>query len=103
MVLDHERLYNELRTRMADKGTATVVRLQKSGGVVTRPNDFRFAERSRQIRKYFYGVTTSKLFTYGNLWKLCVCVAWERMDFMNQLSLCTSCYQPHRKGRPNCV
>ena len=34
--------------------------------VVTRSNEFRFAERSRQIRKYFYGVTT-RMFAKGGL------------------------------------
>ena len=34
MVLDHERLYNELRTWLAtERPSAVVVRLAKSGGV----------------------------------------------------------------------
>lgn len=62
LVVDHERLYNELRAwAKTQRPTTTVLRLAKSGGVVTRTAEFRFAERSRQIRKYFYGVTTSML------------------------------------------
>jgi polyribonucleotide 5'-hydroxyl-kinase len=62
LVVDHERLFNELKAwaKARPNTNTTVLRVAKSGGVVTRTQEFRFAERSRQIRKYFYGVTTKK-------------------------------------------
>lgn len=52
LVLDNERLYSDLQHAHKD---IEVVKLQKSGGVVTRPQDFRRETRSRKIRAYFYG------------------------------------------------
>jgi hypothetical protein len=52
LVLDQERLYNDLAQSLRD---IKVVKLPKSGGVVTRQPDFRRDARKNRIRDYFYG------------------------------------------------
>ena len=54
VVLDNERLYNDL-AKVLTSHTVEVVKLPKSGGVVTRPPDFRRNTRKDIIRQYFYG------------------------------------------------
>ena len=53
IALGHERLYADLKadTRLA----CTVVKLARSGGVVSRTAAMRTAARNRSIRDYFYG------------------------------------------------
>lgn len=53
LVLDQERLYNELVRDMPV--FVKVVLLPKSGGVVERSNKFRLEGREARIREYFYG------------------------------------------------
>eukprot|EP00052_Salpingoeca_macrocollata_P017375 m.141249 g.141249 ORF g.141249 m.141249 type:complete len:418 (-) comp20372_c0_seq2:466-1719(-) len=62
VVLDSERLYNELKKDMA---TAThrhdVVALRKSGGVVVRDDAFRTQMQNNLIHTYFYGTASDRL------------------------------------------
>jgi len=53
VVLDQERLYNELSRDMPS--FVKVVFLPKSGGVVERNTNFRQESRDNRIREYFYG------------------------------------------------
>ncbi|XP_038044313.1 polyribonucleotide 5'-hydroxyl-kinase Clp1-like [Patiria miniata] len=53
VVLDQERLYNELVRDMPS--FVKVVLQQKSGGVVERTRAFRSTARDSRIREYFYG------------------------------------------------
>eukprot|EP00276_Gloeochaete_wittrockiana_P014102 CAMPEP_0184333008 /NCGR_PEP_ID=MMETSP1089-20130417/2094_1 /TAXON_ID=38269 ORGANISM="Gloeochaete wittrockiana, Strain SAG46.84" /NCGR_SAMPLE_ID=MMETSP1089 /ASSEMBLY_ACC=CAM_ASM_000445 /LENGTH=431 /DNA_ID=CAMNT_0026656627 /DNA_START=221 /DNA_END=1516 /DNA_ORIENTATION=+ len=55
LVLGHERLYVDLTNEVQGKKTS-VVKLAKSGGVVTRDPTFRRKSRMDRIREYFYGV-----------------------------------------------
>ncbi|KAJ3358000.1 hypothetical protein HDU83_000057 [Entophlyctis luteolus] len=55
LVLGHERLYADLSRRLKDGKEITVLKLAKSGGVVTRDKAFRRAIQSMKIREYFYG------------------------------------------------
>ncbi|XP_057707139.1 polyribonucleotide 5'-hydroxyl-kinase Clp1 [Corythoichthys intestinalis] len=53
LVLDHERLYNELKRDLPH--FVRVVLLPKSGGVVERSKECRREVRDEKIREYFYG------------------------------------------------
>lgn len=53
LVLDQERLYNELTREMPD--FVKVVFVPKSGGVVVRSKQYRTEARDARIREYFYG------------------------------------------------
>lgn len=57
LVLDQERLYNEL-LRDVD-ASVRVVFLPKSGGVVERSSQLRAESRDLRIRQYFYGSSSS--------------------------------------------
>lgn len=56
LVLDQERLYNELVRDMPN--FVKVVLLPKSGGVVERPLHCRIEARDARVREYFYGLRT---------------------------------------------
>ncbi|XP_043471503.1 protein CLP1 homolog [Leptopilina heterotoma] len=56
LVLDQERLYNELKDDMPD--FVKVVHLPKSGGVVERGQSQRAETRDAAVREYFYGLRT---------------------------------------------
>ncbi|KAJ2944645.1 hypothetical protein O0L34_g4001 [Tuta absoluta] len=56
LVLDNERLYNELKRDMPK--FVKVVYLPKSGGVVERSSSQRSESRDARIREYFYGKRT---------------------------------------------
>eukprot|EP01137_Pigoraptor_chileana_P035360 Opistho-2@29241 len=58
LVLDNERLFNELQNHVRRAGAATqVLRLAKSAGVVVHSVDYRRVSRNRRVREYFYGPT----------------------------------------------
>lgn len=63
LVLDQERLYNEL-LRDVDS-SVNVVFLPKSGGVVERTNTVRGEARDNRIREYFYGGPKSPLYPHS--------------------------------------
>lgn len=54
LVLDQERLYNELESKLP-QNFVKVVFVPKSGGVVVRNKQFRSEARDGRIREYFYG------------------------------------------------
>ncbi|EDO49377.1 predicted protein [Nematostella vectensis] len=53
VVLDQERLYNDLKNQFGDK--VQIVHLPKSGGVVVRSRETRRKVRDERLRSYFYG------------------------------------------------
>lgn len=62
LVMGHDRLYSMLKShfskQQASQATTTnvkVIKLPRSGGVVSRDNDFRQRLRSISIRRYFHG------------------------------------------------
>ena len=58
LVMDQERLYNDLQGDVAKQGRPIqVIKLNKSGGVVTRDTDYRRRSRMDKIKEYFYGPT----------------------------------------------
>lgn len=63
LVLDQERLYNEL---VRDMPTfVKVVFLPKSGGVVERSQSARAETRDQRIREYFYGTPKNSLYPHS--------------------------------------
>lgn len=57
LVLGQEKLCSLLRDVLKGEPKVDVVKLQRSGGVVSRPVKFRQKSRSNRIREYFYGLT----------------------------------------------
>ncbi|KAB2613925.1 CLP1-like protein [Pyrus ussuriensis x Pyrus communis] len=56
LVLGQEKLWSMIRNVVKNKPGVDVVKLQKSGGVVSRNAKFRQKSRSHRIREYFYGL-----------------------------------------------
>ncbi|KAA8548315.1 hypothetical protein F0562_004744 [Nyssa sinensis] len=56
LVLGQEKLYSLLKDVLKNKPRVDVVKLQKSGGVVSRNAKVRQKARSYRIREYFYGL-----------------------------------------------
>jgi polyribonucleotide 5'-hydroxyl-kinase len=61
LVVGHDRLYSQLSTSCRSRQTAAgqqvqVVKLPKSGGVVTRDSSYRKTSREKSIHAYFYGL-----------------------------------------------
>jgi polyribonucleotide 5'-hydroxyl-kinase len=63
LVLDQERLYNELVRDMPN--FVKVVFLQKSGGVVERSKSVRSEARDQRIREYFYGTPKNSMYPHS--------------------------------------
>ncbi|XP_044505948.1 protein CLP1 homolog [Mangifera indica] len=59
LVLGQEKLFSMLRNILRKKPDVDVVKLQKSGGVVSRNAKIRQKDRSCRIREYFYGLTNN--------------------------------------------
>ncbi|KVH92731.1 Pre-mRNA cleavage complex II Clp1, partial [Cynara cardunculus var. scolymus] len=57
LVLGQEKLCSMLRDVLKRKPNVDVVKLQRSGGVVSRNSKFRASARSQRIREYFYGLS----------------------------------------------
>mmetsp|Transcript_4292 Transcript_4292/g.6352 ORF Transcript_4292/g.6352 Transcript_4292/m.6352 type:complete len:496 (-) Transcript_4292:59-1546(-) len=62
LVMGHDRLYSVLKSHFQKQQTTTaaanimkVIKLPRSGGVVSRDNEFRNRLRSNSIRRYFHG------------------------------------------------
>jgi len=55
LVLGHERLHAQLESEFATSPHVEVVKLARSGGVVTRPPETRKASREAKIKEYFEG------------------------------------------------
>ncbi|PIO76356.1 Pre-mRNA cleavage complex II protein Clp1 [Teladorsagia circumcincta] len=62
VVLDHERLYNELQRDLPT--FVKILHQPKSGGVETRSRQSRLAARSASIHRYFYGVHSNPYFPF---------------------------------------
>ncbi|EPS59947.1 hypothetical protein M569_14858, partial [Genlisea aurea] len=56
LVLGQEKLWSMLRDVLKTKPNVDVVKLQKSGGVVSRNAKVRQKSRALRIREYFYGI-----------------------------------------------
>ncbi|KAF5735519.1 hypothetical protein HS088_TW15G01026 [Tripterygium wilfordii] len=56
LVLGQEKLFSMMRDVLKNKPNVDVVKLQKSGGVVSRNAKVRQKTRSYRIREYFYGL-----------------------------------------------
>ena len=54
LVVGQERLFNQLQTQLKPSGVS-VVKLAKSGGVVTRTKELRATARKVRVEDYFYG------------------------------------------------
>ncbi|KAJ3298078.1 hypothetical protein HK104_011191 [Borealophlyctis nickersoniae] len=67
LVLGHERLYSDLARRYKDNAAISVVKLAKSGGVVSRDKVFRRQVQMHKIREYFYGTPKTELSPYSNI------------------------------------
>ncbi|XP_056636104.1 protein CLP1 homolog [Diorhabda sublineata] len=63
MVLDQERLYNELVRDLPN--FVKIIFLPKSGGVVERSKSNRIESRDQRIREYFYGTTKNSLYPHS--------------------------------------
>ncbi|KAI8008434.1 hypothetical protein LOK49_LG07G02865, partial [Camellia lanceoleosa] len=61
LVLGQEKLCSMLKDVLKSKPDVDVVKLQKSGGVVSRNSKVRQKSRSYRIREYFYGVENDLL------------------------------------------
>ncbi|XP_071711547.1 protein CLP1 homolog [Rutidosis leptorrhynchoides] len=57
LVLGQEKLCSMLKDVLKRKPNVDVVKLQKSGGVVSRNSKYRQSARSQKIREYFYGLS----------------------------------------------
>jgi len=56
LVMAHERLYSDLKQHFkTSRASMEIIKMQKSGGVVTRDTAFRRRSRVCRIRAYFYG------------------------------------------------
>jgi polyribonucleotide 5'-hydroxyl-kinase len=58
LVIDHERLFSDLKQEYTNKNIR-VMKLMKSGGVVTRDSNYRRKCRMMRIREYFYGISNN--------------------------------------------
>jgi polyribonucleotide 5'-hydroxyl-kinase len=59
LVVGHDRLYSMMKTHTAKQdggsGTVKVIKVPRSGGVVSRDANFLRQSRSRSLKRYFYG------------------------------------------------
>ena len=58
LVLGHDRLYSMMKSALGkstDKTAVKVIKVPRSGGVVSRGKDFIRQHRSRSVKRYFYG------------------------------------------------
>eukprot|EP00118_Oscarella_pearsei_P027672 m.311271 g.311271 ORF g.311271 m.311271 type:complete len:432 (+) comp63879_c0_seq1:45-1340(+) len=65
LVLDQERLYNQLQANLGTSKGVQVVLLPKSGGVVVRNRSVRNDARMQAVRKYFYGTVKESLYPHS--------------------------------------
>lgn len=63
VVLDHERLYNELQRDLPS--CVKIVHQPKSGGVEERSREMRLGLRRNKIRQYFYGLERTPFFPHS--------------------------------------
>ncbi|KAL3098008.1 hypothetical protein niasHT_027553 [Heterodera trifolii] len=63
IVLDHERLYNELQQDLPS--FVKILHLPKSGGVESRSQEIRISGRRSAIHRYFYGTKSSPFYPHS--------------------------------------
>lgn len=75
IVIGDDRLHSQLRNYAAAQPAPqpSVIKLSKSGGVITRSAECRKAEQDGRLREYFYGVN-SELFPHRTV------VAWDAIQ-----------------------
>ncbi|CAH9137201.1 unnamed protein product [Cuscuta epithymum] len=66
LVLGQEKLWSMLNNVLKNKPNVDVVKLQRSGGVVSRNAKVRLKTRANRIREYFYG-QSNDLSPYSNI------------------------------------
>ncbi|KAJ3056160.1 hypothetical protein HK097_007884 [Rhizophlyctis rosea] len=67
LVLGHERLYSELTKKYKGQDHISVVKLAKSGGVVSRDKAYRKETQQQRIKEYFYGTSKNELSPYNSV------------------------------------
>ncbi|KAI9094124.1 Pre-mRNA cleavage complex II protein Clp1-domain-containing protein [Phlyctochytrium arcticum] len=67
LVVGHERLYSELKRRHPEGSNISIVKLAKSGGVVTRDRVYRKQLEMSKIKEYFYGTLKGELSPYSSI------------------------------------
>ncbi|KAL2915818.1 Cleavage polyadenylation factor subunit clp1 [Polyrhizophydium stewartii] len=60
-VIGYERLYSDLLRHFGAQSPVSVLKLNKSGGVVTRDKDFRRKLQMQRVKEYFYGSMRSEM------------------------------------------
>jgi polyribonucleotide 5'-hydroxyl-kinase len=56
LVLGHDRLYSMMKSTVSKESASTkVIKVPRSGGVVSREKSYMLNSRSRSIKRYFYG------------------------------------------------
>jgi polyribonucleotide 5'-hydroxyl-kinase len=55
LVMGHDRLYSMMKNALKKQESIKVIKIPRSGGVVSRGKDFLRQHRSRAMRRYFYG------------------------------------------------
>ncbi|VDK17876.1 unnamed protein product [Anisakis simplex] len=63
IVLDHERLYNELQRDLPS--FVKILHQPKSGGVENRSREMRIAARNSSVHKFFYGTRAKPLYPHS--------------------------------------
>ncbi|KAJ3044466.1 hypothetical protein HDV00_001893 [Rhizophlyctis rosea] len=63
----HERLYSDLTKKYKDQESVSVVKLAKSGGVVSRDKPYRKQTQQNRIKEYFYGTSKNELSPYNSV------------------------------------
>jgi polyribonucleotide 5'-hydroxyl-kinase len=61
IVIGHEKLLSDLKRKYPNPSQMTILKVSKSGGVVTRDKDVRRQFNLQRVKQYFYGVPTVEL------------------------------------------
>lgn len=61
LVIGHERMYSDLKRQYADNSGVTVLKLNKSGGVVSRDKNTTRQEQMQKVKEYFHGSIKNEL------------------------------------------
>ncbi|KAJ1915069.1 Cleavage polyadenylation factor subunit clp1 [Mycoemilia scoparia] len=69
LVLGSERLFSVVKRQYGGNPDITILKLVKSGGVVSRDESFMHELRSRQIRDYFYGTHNEPFSSFSSVAK----------------------------------
>lgn len=55
LVVGHDRLYNMMQNDVGTDGAVKIIKMPRSGGVVSRDANYMRQSRSRSLKRYFYG------------------------------------------------